>query len=374
MKPLKLPLLALFLILNAGRAHCEENALHFKNTALPIMIPVAEDTAIGAVIYETQFSETPAKDYDTVLIDGEMPDTSVRLQVRVKNGATVKTYDGAVLHRFPNGRFWAKYKVGPLTREPLKIALINDGAQSAHTFTIYGAETFSEAFMKESPSAVTMPAYQPDPGFFLPEVMPFAVVRRATWKAAPPKEPYTPHAPKIFTLHHTQGNSPKNYEAAVQEMQFIQDYHQNGRGWIDIGYHFLISPQGDIFEGRPVNVVGAHVKDRNTGNVGISIMGNYHPPASQVPTKEAISSITKLGKYIKSTYDISVSSFYAHRDIGPTDCPGDELYKRMPELKRLIFKTGTPAPVASVYPDSALPTDVTTEFPSLKQLLEYIKR
>jgi len=374
MKPLKLTLLTLFLALSSSAARSEENSLVFKDAAFPITVPVSLDTASGAVIYETRFSEAPAIDYDTVLIEGEMPDPGVHVQIRIKNGAAVKTYSGDVLHRFPNGRFWVKYRIAPLTREPLKIVLLNAGARSAHALTIYDAETFRASLMKENQPAPSMDNYVPDPGFYLPNNAPFAVVRRETWKAAPPKEPYTQHSPKMFTLHHTQAHFPKNYDEAVQEMQFIQDYHQNGRGWIDIGYHFLISPQGDIFEGRPVNVVGAHVKNMNTGNVGISIMGNYHPPVSQVPTEVTIHSFIELGKYLKTTYDISISSFYAHRDIGQTDCPGDVLYARMPEFKSLIFQADPPPAAAPMLVPPSNDTSVPERFTSLNQLLEYWDR
>ena len=371
MKLLKLSLLTIFLTLSSGTARCEENTILFKDAAFPITVNIATDAAIGSVVYETQFSEIPAKDYDTVLINGEMPDPHMRLQIRVKNGASVKTFDKSVIHRFPSGRFWAKYSIGSITREPLRIALINDGVTAAHTFTIYDAEVFCEAAMRENQEATSMEGYKPDTGFYLPKEMPFTVVRRETWKAAPPKASYTPHTPKMFTLHHTQGNSPKNFDEAVQEMQFIQDYHQNGRGWIDIAYHFLISPQGDIFEGRPINVVGAHVLNWNTGNVGISIMGNYHPPVNQVPTKETLSSFVEMGKYLKSTYNITVSSFYAHRDIGSTDCPGDILYAHMPELKDLIFKAETPVPVPSATITPPSPSAGPAGSLSFNQLLEY---
>ena len=376
MKSLKFPLIAALLFLGAA-ANCEENILVFRNVPYPIAIPADPGTPVGAVLYETPFSEPPLKDYDTVLIQGEMPDPNIQLQVRVKNGSAFKIFEKAVIHRFPNGRFWAKYDLGALTREPLGITVINSGVTASHIFTLYEAEAFRATAHKELSSTGTAAGYEPDPGFYLPKEMPFTVVRRAEWKALPPTEPYTQHAPAMFTLHHTQGNSPKSYAEAVQEMQFIQDYHQNGRGWIDIGYHFLVSPQGDIFEGRPINVVGAHVKNRNTTNVGISIMGNYHPPVNQQPARETLHTFTEMGKYLKATYDISVSSFYAHREIGPTACPGDVLYALMPQFKDLIFKPAAEAvPGPAVRPDGLAPLLSYTPaeaFPAFRQLLEYNK-
>ncbi|HBB66369.1 MAG: hypothetical protein A2X28_02225 [Elusimicrobia bacterium GWA2_56_46] len=367
MRSFKFAALIIFLAAAGAAAGSGDNSLIFGSAAYPLEISVSPETAPGAVLYETPFSEIPSQDYDTILIQGEMPDPGVQLQVRIKNGAAFKTYDKTAIHRFPGGRFWAKYKMGRRTGEPVKLALLNAGVSLRHTFTIYGAEAFRETLVKEIISAPAPAAYKPDPGFYLPAEMPFTVVRRGAWQAAPPSEPYTPHAPKIFTLHNTAGHYPKNYDEAVREMQFLQDYHQNGRGWIDLGYHFVIDPQGDIFEGRPVNVVGAHVRGRNDGNIGISVMGNYHPPVSQKPTKETLYTFVEMGKYLKTAYNIDISSFYAHRDIGNTDCPGDELHALMPELKSLIFAPAAPLPGPVLPLSVAIPP---MNRPSLRQLLQ----
>ncbi|MCX5786142.1 MAG: peptidoglycan recognition family protein [Elusimicrobia bacterium] len=316
-----------------------ENTIEFKNSVYPITINFSANDKTGTPIFESKLSEPPSCDYDTVLVQGEMPDPDLLLEISIQSKTQPAGFDKfrqLVLRRFPNGRFWAKYQAGQLTRQPVKLSVTNLGSKSSGTLIIYSVELAKEALLKEETLVSTAP-YTPDASLYLPDNAPFKITRRADWKAAAPKEPYTPHSPVIFTIHHTAGHYPKNYSEAVAEIQFIQDYHQNAKGWIDIGYHFLISPQGDIFEGRPIGVVGAHVLYRNPGNVGVSIMGNYHPPASTPVTPEIVSSFVTLGRYMKDTYAVSVSSFYAHREIGQTDCPGDGLYARMPEFKGLIF-------------------------------------
>ncbi|OGR96787.1 MAG: hypothetical protein A2016_11300 [Elusimicrobia bacterium GWF2_62_30] len=295
----------------------------------------------GAVLFESRFSETPGATYDTVLLEGEMPDAAIRLDVVLRSGfflAADKRYQPETLRRFPNGRFWARYRLGPLTRQPLKLSVVNLGVEKDSTLTIYGTELLKADSMRETREVQASTfTYVPDPALSLPENAPFRLVRRAAWSAAAPKEPFTPHQPVYFTLHHTQAHYPLTYDRSVLEMQFIQDFHQNGRGWIDIGYHFLVDPFGNIFEGRPINVVGAHTKYRNTGNIGISIMGNFHPPVSNVFTPETQSSFLAAGTYLKDTYTVNKSSFYAHRDLQATDCPGDDLYAKMETLRGLLF-------------------------------------
>ncbi|MCX7648893.1 MAG: peptidoglycan recognition protein family protein, partial [Elusimicrobiales bacterium] len=127
------------------------------------------------------------------------------------------------------------------------------------------------------------------------------------------------------TIHHTAGNYVTTYEDSLIEIQLIQEYHQQGRGWIDIGYHFLIDPLGNIFEGRPILAVGAHVSKNNIDNIGISIMGNYHHPVNNEITDASLSSLINLVKYIKDKYNIKKNFFYSHRELTPTDCPGDNI-------------------------------------------------
>ncbi|MBI4803521.1 MAG: N-acetylmuramoyl-L-alanine amidase [Elusimicrobia bacterium] len=320
----------------------------FAGAQYPLKITLSPGEKPGGVIYESALSEPMRFGYDTVLMQGEMPDPGIKLEIWVKSRSIFKDYDRYrenVFKRFPNGRFWARFAVAA-TKQPLKLVIRSDGTKAVHIFTVYEFEAISEASLKEPIDPAAPPVdLQDDPTFSIAQDVPFAVIRREAWAAAPPKEPYIRHAPRLFTLHHTAGRYPKNYGEAVSEIQFIQDYHQNGRGWIDIGYHFLIDPQGNILEGRPMHAVGAHVLNRNTGNIGISFMGNYHPPASDEPDQKALDSFTRVGSYIKDNYSITVSSFYAHREIGATDCPGDLLYARLPALKEMIFPQAAAAEI-----------------------------
>lgn len=45
------------------------------------------------------------------------------------------------------------------------------------------------------------------------------------------------------------------------------------RGWRDIGYHYVITLNGRIHAGRPIDEVGAHVRGRNMTTIGICYVG-----------------------------------------------------------------------------------------------------
>lgn len=55
----------------------------------------------------------------------------------------------------------------------------------------------------------------------------------------------------------------------------IRRWHVEGRGWSDIGYHYLIDRDGSVMEGRPIERTGAHVKGHNTGTIGVSLFGGH---------------------------------------------------------------------------------------------------
>ena len=46
-----------------------------------------------------------------------------------------------------------------------------------------------------------------------------------------------------------------------------------GRGWSDIGYHYVIELDGKVVEGRPLERRGAHTKGQNTCSIGICYVG-----------------------------------------------------------------------------------------------------
>src|SRR3990172_1704713 len=46
-----------------------------------------------------------------------------------------------------------------------------------------------------------------------------------------------------------------------------------GRGWSDVGYHFVVLINGNIQIGRPLETPGAHVAGHNAESIGICYIG-----------------------------------------------------------------------------------------------------
>jgi hypothetical protein len=88
-------------------------------------------------------------------------------------------------------------------------------------------------------------------------------------------------------------------------------------------------------------VLGAHTLANNEGNIGIVLLGTYHPPVNDVPTKAQLDAVIALGRYLVSRYGIDPKALKGHRDYKQTDCPGDIAYAKLDAL-RLAF-AGLPA-------------------------------
>ncbi|MFG0284366.1 MAG: peptidoglycan recognition family protein [Phycisphaerales bacterium JB039] len=134
-----------------------------------------------------------------------------------------------------------------------------------------------------------------------------------------------------MTVHH-DGMSPfygTGAADAADRLEAIRRSHV-GRGWADIGYHFAIDPQGTVWEGRPLNLQGAHVKDNNEQNIGIVVLGNFQ---EQAPTPAAAAAVDRFVAQVMRVYRVPLRSVYTHQELGPTVCPGYHMQRHM-ELAR----------------------------------------
>jgi N-acetylmuramoyl-L-alanine amidase len=59
-------------------------------------------------------------------------------------------------------------------------------------------------------------------------------------------------------------------ETCIERVRAIQYFHQHDRGWVDIGYHFLVGENGKVYEGRGWDRQGAHSPGWNNDAYGIN--------------------------------------------------------------------------------------------------------
>lgn len=114
-----------------------------------------------------------------------------------------------------------------------------------------------------------------------------------------------------------------------QGPQTIQRLHLGPSRFADVGYHFIVDGLGQLYEGRPLNVRGAHTGGFNTGTVGVCLLGNFEIVR---PVKAQLETLRALARYLRQEY--TISHLAGHRDFQPdaTVCPGDNLHEFLPAL------------------------------------------
>lgn len=150
------------------------------------------------------------------------------------------------------------------------------------------------------------------------------IIPRSGWNAAEPL-PYKQHTPVRITVHH-EGTKLEATDDAARKIKAIQTWGMGpDRKWVDIPYHFLIAPNGKIYEGRAVTTVGETATEYDpTGHLLIICLGNLE---QQEVSPEQLQSLIKTIAYCSKKYNISVETLSTHRDNSKqTNCPGKNLY------------------------------------------------
>ena len=147
---------------------------------------------------------------------------------------------------------------------------------------------------------------------------------QSAWNAKEPL-PYKQHTPTRITVHH-EGTKLEAGNDAAKKIMNIQAWGMGkDRNWTDIPYHFLIAPDGNIFEGRNVNTVGETATEYDpTGHLLITCLGNLEQ--QPLPDKQW-QSLVQLIAYCSLKYNIPYETLASHKDYSQqTTCPGKNLY------------------------------------------------
>ena len=100
-----------------------------------------------------------------------------------------------------------------------------------------------------------------------------------------------------------------------------QDHIQH-RGFRDIGYHFYITRDGEICQGRPLEKVGAHCRNHNSHSIGICYEGGLDARGNPKDTRtpEQRSALHLLVYQLLQQF--RNARVCGHRDLSP-DLDGD---------------------------------------------------
>ncbi len=168
--------------------------------------------------------------------------------------------------------------------------------------------------------------------------------------------------PKVAFVHHTAGANDYTAAESAAIVRGIYYQHTKVQGWCDIGYNVLVDKYGQIFEGRfgglDRPVTGAHAAGFNANSFGVSVLGNYSTSRTNSAITGALASViawklglsqtnplgtatlVSAGRTGTSRYDggtaVSLPVITGHRAVGFTECPGNNLWAALPELRTRV--------------------------------------
>lgn len=153
-------------------------------------------------------------------------------------------------------------------------------------------------------------------------------------------------------IHHSAAHTVASDYAAV--VRAYWDLHVNGNGWDDIGYNWLVDPNGVLYKGRAwkseteENILGAHNSGKNSNTAGICFIGHY---VSSIPSDAGLNKIASISAFLCDKYGIDPigKSYHAAIDKtndnitghgqsgGGTACPGTQIINRMQTIRELTY-------------------------------------
>jgi len=342
---MKRPLFALLLLVFTATASGQLVA-DVIDTAVNVSSP--ETISIGKIHQVGVQSTGALGPFTGVALQGITESDTLGGWIRFEHQGTLSAWSPLYIVRsYTDGAFLAAFRSNTV-RTADRFHLRFDVEQS-ETVEIVLAGTFLDAPQEQFPEE---PAPLPLGNYVIiaPELH-----DRAEWGAASFRGiPIPLNRPDYeeMTLHHTAGFSAVTLAEGLEQVRRIQDFHQNGRGWSDIGYQFLMDQEGRLYQGRPFYnpsvpfedgpplSQGAHVGGNNRGNIGLSLMGCYHPPEGpncrDVMTGAARDSLVATYAFLSERYDVDPDLLAGHRDFNATSCPGDNNYGLLPAFRTEI--------------------------------------
>jgi hypothetical protein len=142
-----------------------------------------------------------------------------------------------------------------------------------------------------------------------------------------------------LVVHHSAtSNTSANWANTVRS---IWNFHTGSNGWCDIGYNWLIDPNGVIYQGRGGgdNIRGAHFCGTNSNTMGICLLGDYRVDTPSAPMMRSLGrllawkgckeQLAVLDTALHTGSNLNLPHVTGHRLGCNTTCPGDEVYNRL---------------------------------------------
>ena len=143
-------------------------------------------------------------------------------------------------------------------------------------------------------------------------LVPDGIVGEKTWAIIVPNESSL-HVSRR-TINRIIVHCTATPEGRVETVESIRRMHK-AKGWADIGYHYLIGLNGERWNGRNVNLVGAHCEGYNANSIGVCYVGgcDKNMKAKDTRTDKQKAALIALLKDLRKLYPNA--KIVGHRDL-----------------------------------------------------------
>jgi N-acetylmuramoyl-L-alanine amidase len=126
--------------------------------------------------------------------------------------------------------------------------------------------------------------------------------------------------------------TPEGRDVSPQE---IKDWHVKGNGWSDIGYHYVITLDGEVHEGRNIDRTGAHTKGANKNSIGVVYVGGVDEDMNALDTRTETQD-TALVNLIQALLEMYPgSTVHGHNEFASKACPSFDVQEEYGYLNNL---------------------------------------
>ena len=143
-------------------------------------------------------------------------------------------------------------------------------------------------------------------------LVPDGIVGEKTWAVIVPNESSLQVSRR--TINRIIVHCTATPEGRVETVESIRRMHK-AKGWADIGYHYLIGLNGERWNGRNVNLVGAHCEGYNANSIGVCYVGgcDKNMKAKDTRTDKQKAALIALLKDLRKLYP--KAKIVSHRDL-----------------------------------------------------------
>ena len=118
---------------------------------------------------------------------------------------------------------------------------------------------------------------------------------------------------------------------AICTVESIRRYHRS-LGWRDIGYHYVIYPDGSVHAGRPVEEPGAHTEGHNAQSIGIVYVGGLAADGHPADTRTEAQCLALLQLVQDLMEEHPITSIHGHNEFANRACPCFDVQQWLKEV------------------------------------------